>query len=243
MWSIKMSEMSKYILRDTDRNKRLYPSITNSRYHIIIKMRKRMEWIIEKHVKNNHKNSKLVDYGCGIKPYYNFFSPYISKYIGADIEGNPDADLILSKDNTIPLNNNSVEILLSNQVLEHVDSPDLYLQECYRILKQDGLFIISSHGYWIYHPDPVDYWRWTSAGLQKIITLHGFNIVECTGVMGLSATSIHLFQDSILCKLPAFFKKPFIIVMQSIIRLIDKTQKQSDKNTDSSVYFIIAKKK
>ncbi len=157
-----------------------------------------MEYIIEKYLRYNHINSHLVDFGCGIKPYYNLFLPYISNYIGVDIDGNSNADIILAKDNTIPLNDNSVEILLSNQVLEHVESPNLYLQECFRILKLDGLFIISTHGYWMYHPDPIDYWRWTSSGLKKIITSHGFTIDECIGLMGLSATAMHLFQDSIL---------------------------------------------
>jgi SAM-dependent methyltransferase len=205
-------------------------------------MRKRIEGIIEKYIKNYHTNSTLVDFGCGIKPYYNLFLPYISKYLGVDLEGNPDADLVLSQDNRIPLNSASVEILLSNQVLEHIPSPEFYLQECYRILKKDGLLILSTHGYWMYHPDPVDYWRWTSAGLQKIITSQGFTIDECIGVMGLSATSMHLFQDSLYDKLHSLLKPAFVIIMQLIIRLMDKIQNQPEKNVDSSVYFIIAKK-
>jgi SAM-dependent methyltransferase len=239
---IKRRKVDKYISRDTNRNNRLYPSRTNPRYYIIIQMRKRIEWIIEKYLKNKHSNSTLVDFGCGIKPYYNLFFPYVSKYLGADIEGNPDADIIISQNNVIPLDNNSIEIVLSNQVLEHVNSPDLYLGECFRILKNDGLLIISTHGYWMYHPDPNDYWRWTSSGLKKIITSQGFTIDECVGVMGLSATSMHLFQDSIHFKLHSILRKPFIIVMQFIIRLMDKIQKQSEKDIDSSVYFIIAKK-
>src|SRR3546814_1646938 len=87
------------------------------------------------------------------------------------------------------------DIVLSNQVLEHVDSPQGYLEEARRLMKPDGVLLLSTHGYWFYHPTPNDYWRWTSAGLRKTMEASGFEIVEFTGIMGLISSGLQLFQD------------------------------------------------
>ncbi len=60
--------------------------------------------------------------------------------------------------------------MLSTQVLEHVTDPRLYLAECHRVLRPGGPLLLSTHGIMVYHPDPVDYWRWTGAGLQRAVT-------------------------------------------------------------------------
>ena len=45
----------------------------------------------------------------------------------------------------IPIKSNSFDIILSNQVIEHVCNTDLLLREIYRILKPDGYTIISTN--------------------------------------------------------------------------------------------------
>jgi methionine biosynthesis protein MetW len=48
-------------------------------------------------------------------------------------------------DQGIPIKSNSFDIILSNQVIEHVCNTDLLLREMHRILKPDGYTIISTN--------------------------------------------------------------------------------------------------
>jgi SAM-dependent methyltransferase len=66
---------------------------------------------------------------------------------------------------------------LSTQHLEHVDDPDLVLAELHRVLAPGGTLLLSTHGVWVYHPDPHDLWRWTEEGLRTLFERHGF-VVE-----------------------------------------------------------------
>lgn len=48
---------------------------------------------------------------------------------------------------SIPLDNESVDLIISLQVLEHVKSPDAVLQEAWRVLRPGGVFFLSCENY------------------------------------------------------------------------------------------------
>ena len=127
-------------------------------------------------------------------------------------------------------------------MLEHVTSPQLYLHEANRVLEQDGLLILSTHGIWIYHPDPTDFWRWTCDGLKKIVSEAGFEIVEFKGIMGRSAMGLQLFQDGIILKLPSYLRFLIATPMQIMISLADKINSQAARDRDACTFVLVAKK-
>lgn len=222
-------------------NSRLNPSIFSTRYVHLTKLRN--ETIKEMEVlTSTDKNLLLVDFGCGDMPYRSVIEPMVGKYLGVDLEMNPQAEHHIDFDSKTTLPENYANIVLSNQVLEHVDSPEGYLQEALRILKPGGTIILTTHGYWFYHPTPNDYWRWTSAGLRKIVEKEGFQITSFFGIMGLAASGLQLLQDAIGVKLPKFLLSPFALFMQTLIRLFDKIHTQEQRNRDASLYIVIAKK-
>ncbi len=221
--------------------KRLYPSRSERTYYHLVQIRKQIERITETHVRPLN-SATLIDYGCGITPYRTFFSGHVDRYLGADLPINPRADITLSAEGKLPPTLSDVDIVLSTQVLEHVDNPALYLQEAYRVLKPGGLLILSTHGYWIYHPNPGDYWRWTGSGLKKIIAEAGFSVIDFQGIMGLAPTALQLLQDSAWFRLPAIFRPPLAFVMQLCVELADKLHSQAGRNNDASVFFLVAQK-
>jgi SAM-dependent methyltransferase len=184
-------------------SERLYPSRFNSRYYILTLLRRTIMAITSQYVREK-KGQVVVDYGCGTSPYRPLFEKYVSSYIGVDLPVQKAANAFVGSSGGTNLADSSADIVLSTQVLEHVDRPSTYLQECHRILKQSGLLVLSTHGYWIYHPDPYDFWRWTSSGLQRAIRECDFEIVEFLGLMGLASTSVQLFQDACMTKVPGF---------------------------------------
>ncbi|QNL51420.1 class I SAM-dependent methyltransferase [Olivibacter sp. SDN3] len=223
-------------------NKRLKPPIFSTRYVALNKLRDETLRMVKRlSVAKNHPLT-LIDFGCGEKPYYDIINPLVDQYIGVDLSINPLADHHIDLDSKTTLPDQSADIILSNQVLEHVDSPEGYLKEAWRLLKPGGTLILSTHGYWYYHPTPNDYWRWTSAGLRKLIEEQHFDIDQFIGLLGLSASGLQLFQDALTNKLPKFLHGITAVVMQSMIYLFDKIHTQQQRNRDASIYVVFAKK-
>lgn len=222
-------------------NDRLHPSIFHPRYVHLTHLRDATIREINK-LTADKKNLLLVDFGCGDMPYRTVIEPKVGKYLGVDLEMNPKAEHHIDFDSKTTLPDNYADIVLSNQVLEHVDSPAGYLQEAYRILKPGGTLICTTHGYWFYHPTPNDYWRWTSAGLRKTIEAEKFQIDSFFGIMGLAASGLQLLQDAIINKLPKFLIPPFAFIMQCKIMLFNKINSQPQRNRDASLYVVLAQK-
>jgi SAM-dependent methyltransferase len=117
----------------------------------------------------------VVDLGCGDKPYVQLFG---GRYVGVDrstSHGHPD---ILGVAEALPLRDGSVDVALSTQSLEHVNDPGLLLDEAHRALRPGGTLLLSTHGVWVHHPDPHDYWRWTEEGLRRLMGDHGFEVLR-----------------------------------------------------------------
>lgn len=178
--------------------------------------------------------SRLLDYGCAERPYRSLFGPAID-YVGADLEGNATADVRLNGDGSVPLPDAQFDVILSTQVLEHVADPALYLSECHRLLKPGGTLVITTHGIMFYHPDPVDYWRWTSAGLGRILTSAGLCSVEIRGIMGLAPTAVQLFQHATISKVPARLRRPYLAVSQALVAFLDRPYSEESRAADALV--------
>jgi SAM-dependent methyltransferase len=185
--------------------------------------------------------STILDYGSAEEPYRHFF-PEDIEYLGADLPGNPRAALEIARDGTLPVADGRFDAVLSTQVLEHVRDPALYLSECHRVLRPGGRLMASTHGMFVYHPDPDDYWRWTSAGLQAAIRDAGFTVERFEGVLGLLPTAIQLAQDSIYWRLPPPLRPLLAGVMQSVIAFTDGFYGEESKRLNASVFVLVAEK-
>jgi len=184
---------------------------------------------------------RLLDYGCADVPYRTFFPPG-ADYVGADLAGNPDASLELNPDGTVPAPDESFDAVLSTQVLEHVADPGRYLAEAFRVLRPGGRLLLSTHGTFVYHPDPDDYWRWTGAGLRRAVGEAGFEVIRFEGIIGLIPTGIQLIQDALWWKLPRLIRTPFVLVMQTLVRVTDRLHHQTARDRDAQVYALVAEK-
>jgi SAM-dependent methyltransferase len=138
----------------------------------------------------NEAHGIMLDYGCGGQPYKSFFMPKLSRYIGADVAAAEGIglDIEIELEQALPLDTASIDTLLSTQTLEHLADIEFYLGECARLVRPDGVLILTAPMQWRHHEVPYDYWRFTKYGLINLLERHGFSIKSispCGGVYAL----------------------------------------------------------
>jgi len=114
---------------------------------------------------------RVLDVGCGKKPYYPFFEPFVVDYVGLDV--NDSVADVVGHAERIPLPDDSFELVLCIQFLEHADDPAAVVRELSRVVSPCGRVLASTHGVSVFHPDPVDHWRWTHTGLKALYSQNG----------------------------------------------------------------------
>src|SRR5262249_50637899 len=118
--------------------------------------------------------SMVLDYGCGGSPYRPLFGN--CTYHRADLCGGNNLDFEYGPDSKLPLELSGYDCILSSQALEHVQNPEAYLRECYRLLRPGGNLVLTTHGLFEDHACPYDYWRWTVYGLKRLVENSGLNV-------------------------------------------------------------------
>ena len=220
-------------------NPRLSPPWHHPRYYGLRAVRDALHGTFRKHIT---AGARVLDYGCGTAPYRPLVDQFASDYLQADLAANPSATIhIHPTTGQIGLPDASVDIVLSTQVLEHVPAPAEYLAEARRITRPDGLLILSTHGFWKYHPDPTDFWRWTASGLHRLVNAHGWTVIDHTGVLGFAAASACLFQDAIAQRLPKFLRPTNAVIMQRIIAGLDRLYSPDQRKENAAVYVVVAR--
>ena len=90
-----------------------------------------------------------------------------SEYYNIDLKDSSDIPTIVADvSSCIPITD--VDLVFSNDCLEHVKKPWLAAQNIEKCLKPGGICFISTIFSWRYHPVPEDYWRFSPAGLEAL---------------------------------------------------------------------------
>ena len=165
---------------------------------------------LEKCVKKYAKG-RVLDIGCGNKPYQAMFKNLITEYVGTDImQSNLKKVDVICEATKIPLPDASFDTVFSTQAIEHVADHQALVGEAYRLLKPGGYFIVSGPMYWHLHEEPYDYFRFTKHGFKYVLEKAGFKELEILANGGKWAT----LGQAIIHTLPARLTK--IKMMRSI---------------------------
>jgi SAM-dependent methyltransferase len=124
---------------------------------------------------------RMMDFGCGQKPYKNLFS--VDEYIGVDFENPGHPHLNESIDiyydgKTLPFGNEHFDSVFSSEVFEHVFNLEEILKELNRVLKTNGLILITCPFTFCEHEVPNDYARYTSFAIKHLFVQNGFEVIE-----------------------------------------------------------------
>lgn len=97
-----------------------------------------------------------------------------------DIDDFPGVDIVGTAER-LPLLDDSVEGVLSEVVLEHVERPDQVIAEAFRVLKPGGKFFFIAPFVFPFHGHPSDFRRWSKQGITAEFS--AFDQIE-TGIFG-----------------------------------------------------------
>jgi SAM-dependent methyltransferase len=186
-----------------------------------------------------YARGRLLDIGCGNKPYENLFLKRVQEYVGCDIVQSSLKKVdLLCPSGQIPLPDASFDTVLSTQTIEHVGDPQALMAEAHRLLKSSGHFLISGPMYWHLHEEPHDYYRFTKYGFDFMLSRQGFEVVEIRANGGkwamLGLVMLHTLPRN---------KKGLPIFMSWINRLFAYLDDRYHDEINTSTYLAVARKK
>lgn len=179
------------------------PSFFSILYHPFFFIRREIYYFLETH--SNFLNGKLLDFGCGSKPYEKLFKNS-SNYVGVEVSGNKEnlKSDIYYDGITLPFADNTFDSILCTEVFEHVEQLDDVIIELYRVLKPAGRMIVTTPFMCIEHEMPYDFRRFTFNGLINLMKKNNFKILKSKKLLN----NFHVFFQTLnfyICKV--FLKK------------------------------------
>ncbi|MHB8163119.1 MAG: methyltransferase domain-containing protein [Methanoregula sp.] len=185
--------------------------------------------ILYEHVKSFQCEGVVVDLGCGDAPYKDIFLEQCDCYIGVDwaesCHSKKNVDLLVDLNRELPFKSNSIDTLIVIEVLEHLKEPNLFLSECYRILKMGGQIFLTVPFNWQLHEEPHDYYRFTRYGLDYLLHKWNFSdidITEWTGFWQMWALKLNYHTYRTVPDPFKFFLIPLWYFDQIISKYLDK---------------------
>ncbi len=204
--------------------------------------RRDLEKFLEK-----YKTDKIVlDIGSGGSSYDRFFPNRLT--VDIDPTRKPE---VIADAHHLPFENNSFEIILCTEVLEHVKRPQEVIDEFYRVLIPGGRVILTTRFVYPIHDAPNDFWRFTKYGLMELFK--NWEIIELKAENPTFSTLAALLQRiSFQTKLKANkFSKGTLYLFIKLFDKFDFLVKEEfgdikrsikEENILSSGYYIVAKK-
>jgi len=193
---------------------------------------------------------RVLDVGCGAASYRDLFPQTTTLDIAA--RDGVKVDIIADAHDLSQIPDASFDIVLCTEVLEHLHTPERAIAEFRRVLKPQGLLLLSTRFIFPLHDVPGDYYRFTKYGLRHL--LKDFQILELTEEASTVETLAVLEQRiGFQCETLGF--RPFKMLwflLAAVTRWCgwlltreygDIRQQVPEKNIMTSGYYVAARKK
>ena len=168
----------------------------------------------------------VLDAGAGVLSHHGLFRSqrYLSLDITRDFQPLLQGDIC-----ALPIKDQALEAVVCSQVLEHLPQPGQAIKEMWRVLKLDGIALVSVPFFYPVHTTDSkygDYYRWTEFGLREMLNQNGFGTVSIYYKGGLFSAMVEAMTHSFVqwIKPPerlwgTIYAMPFCLA-QCLIRLV-----------------------
>jgi SAM-dependent methyltransferase len=192
------------------------------------------QWFAYRYERRKHEyvgrlsSGRILDIGCGRQTVRKYFKASHTYYGLDSLEtGLPLYNTIPSIFGDavhLPFPDETFDTVILLEVLEHLNDPIRAMQEARRVLKLDGILIISTPFLYPIHDAPRDFQRWTQFGIKFISDSSGFAVQELQTIGSPIETGTLLFNLSIawtVINAPFLVRLPFFLISGVVIPLFN----------------------
>lgn len=123
------------------------------------------------------------------------------RLIHLDLARTPAVDVV-ADGQRLPFAPAQFDLLVSQETVEHLPDPFAAVQDMARVLRPGGRLHLQAPFVIGYHPGPEDYWRFSRAGMARLLEQAGLNEVQVVPAIG-SGTGFHRILVEFLAVLAA----------------------------------------
>ena len=141
-----------------------------------------------------HARGRLLDVGCGSKPFASVLAGRVASYIGVDLPGSRDLSRTpdrqpeaFARAEALPFRDESFDTLLSLSLLNYLPEPRAFLAESRRVLRSGGMALLDFTQMLPHDPWVPDYFRFTKTAAAMLLEEEGFEVVDAIPIGGLMA--------------------------------------------------------
>lgn len=189
----------------------------------------------ESKLKELSRENFILDVGGG-SPFQKKMAKYRNLFVGKRYETldvSPEyKPTILGDIHNLPLADNSVDAILCNSVLEHVQGPEKAVNEMWRVLKENGKILVFTHFIYPYHAREGiygDFFRFSEESLRHLF--RSFSKIETKKEGG--------YFRAMMFFLP--FQARLRPIWEPVAYFLDKLFK-TEKRTTTAGYYLYAEK-
>lgn len=154
------------------------------------------------------KNKRVLDLGCGEGYGSNILSKYANEVVGVDIDESTIAHARAKYDDSkikfiqgsvleVPLGDHEFDIVVSFEVLEHIEEHDTYIAEIKRLLKPNGVFFVSTPNKLVYtDPNAINPFHKKELNWDEFVGLMSMNFSSCKYLGQRSYTGSNIWSIS-----------------------------------------------
>ena len=198
-----------------------------------------------RHAAAGYARGRMLDIGCGQKPWRGIFAPHVNEHVGADHASTPhpadEIDIVASA-YEIPLPDASFDTVLLTEVLEHLETPAVAIEEATRLLRAGGHLILTTPFAWPLHEEPRDFFRYSPHGLRHLAEGAGLEVVELRPLGGAWTTSALLLSWALYRVRRRPFGKLVEILVVLLQRAATAVERRSPLPAMSWNHLLVARK-
>lgn len=199
---------------------------------------------IAKHA--HHIGGRVLDVGAGsFSRYKDLFS--FEEYVCMDIEPGDNVDMV-GRIEDIPSKNNSFDSIVCTQVLGDIYDLQKAFGELYRVLKPNGVLLVTESLFDPLHDEPHDFWRFTEHSFRRLAEDAGLKVAVIEPRGGYRSVMTQLKARYWIERLNAgkkWFARPLSFVLKILGRWAIFRDSMDDSHANrifTHGYILIAKK-
>jgi SAM-dependent methyltransferase len=188
---------------------------------------------------------RVLDIGCGEKPYEAILSEGVTEYIGLehpDTTHARDRVDVWGDAHDLPFEDASFDSVCAFHVIEHTAEPARVMAEAARVLRPNGTFLVAVPFMWGVHEAPRDFYRFTPYALIDLYRRVGLIQVAVEPLCGFWAMACLRLSYTFLRFARGPLRVP-VLAVASVVQAVGMVLDRLDPiDTDAGGYIAIGRK-